>query len=163
MSMPLDADAEAWCKSEIDRMLRLSQTKVIFPLITLGLLEEYRSRRQLQFTDSEIRKLYHKAIRFMGEYLKHNLHIGGKYYDAYPSRNLPRYGVLQSVGQNKYELQAAYASCAESLVPWIPERVKAHIEAKIGLIPQLGDRSFRAELSAISVRTRPTSRYLVSR
>ena len=148
MSMPLDADTEAWCKSEIDRMLRLSQTKVIFPLITLGLLEEYRSSGQLQFTDSEVRKVYHKAVRFMEDHLRHNLHIGGKYYDAYPSRNLPRYGVLQTVGPNKYELQAAYASCAGSLLPWIPERIKDNITEKIGLIPQLGDRSFRAELSA---------------
>lgn len=148
MSLQPDAKGEEWCKSEIDRMLRLSQTKVIFPLITLGLLEEYHSSGQTHFTDSEIKKLYHKAVRFMGEYLKHNLHIGGKYYDAYPSRNLPRYGVLQSIGQNKYELQNPYALYAESLVQWIPERVKAHIVRKIGFIPQLGERSFRADLSA---------------
>ncbi len=148
MTMPLNADTEAWCKSEIDRMLRLSQTKVIFPLITLGLLEEHQSSGQLQFTDSEIRILYHQAVRVMAEHLGHDLHIGGKYYDAYPLRNLPRYGVLQTVGPNKYELQAAYASCAESLLPWIPKRIKAHIAEKIGLIPQLGDRGYRAELSA---------------
>ncbi len=142
------ADGEAWCKAEIDRMLRLSQTKVIFPLITLGLLEEYQVSGQTQFTDGEIKRLYHKAVRFMGDYLTHNLHIGGKYYDAYPSRNLPRYGVLQSVGQNKYELQNTYALYAESLALWIPERVKAHIVGKIGFIPQLGERSFRADLSA---------------
>jgi len=148
MTMQPDSNGEMWCKSEINRMLRLSQTKVIFPLITLGLLEEYHRSGQTHFTDSEIKKVYHKAVWFMGEYLKHNLHIGGKYYDAYPSRNLPRYGVLQSVGQNQYELQPAYAACAETLTSWIPKRIKAHIEDKIGLIPQLGDRSFRANLSA---------------
>ena len=148
MNVPAGIDTEAGCKSEINRMLRLSQTKVIFPLITLGLLEEYHSSGQTEFADSEIRKLYHQAIRFMADFLGHNLHIGGKYYDAYPSRNLPRYGVLQTVGPNRYALQPAYASCAESLLPWIPERIKAHIAEKIGLIPQLGERAFRAELSA---------------
>ena len=154
-------------------MLRLSQTKVIFPLITLGLLEEHHRSGQTEFADSEIKKLYHQAVRFMGDFLGHDLHIGGKYYDAYPSRNLPRYGVLQTVGPNKYELQAVYASCAESLLPWIPERIKEHIAGKIGLIPQLGDRRFRTELSAETApflevvgdhlgKTRPILRYSAS-
>jgi hypothetical protein len=36
-------NSEEFCKSNIDRMLRNSQTKVIFPVITLALLEEYRA------------------------------------------------------------------------------------------------------------------------
>jgi hypothetical protein len=45
-----------WCKAEIERMLHLSQTKVIFPLITLGLLQEYLRSGQAIFSDSEIKK-----------------------------------------------------------------------------------------------------------
>ena len=145
-------NGEVWCKSEIDRMLRLSQTKVIFPLITYGLLLEYLAQGQTAFSDSEIKKLYHKTVKFMEEHLQHNLHIGGKYYDAYPSRNLPRYGVLNSLGGNRYELQEPYLSVAKALVEWIPDRGRQHILDKIGLIPKLGDRGFRAELSAESNR-----------
>lgn len=138
---------EEWCKSEIERMLRMSQTKVIFPLITLGLLQEYQERGQTVFLDSEVRKCYHHAVRQMEEHLGHNLHIGGKYYDAYPARNLPRYGVLKTVASNQYGLQPPYLLSADSLIPWIPDRIKQHIREKIGVIPLLGDRSYRAELS----------------
>jgi len=139
---------ETWCKSEIERMLRMSQTKVIFPLITLGLLQEYQRSGQTVFLDSEVRKFYHQAVRQMEEHLTHNLHIGGKYYDAYPARNMPRYGVLKTVGSNLYELQPPYLVSADSLIPWIPDRVEQHIIEKIGIIPMLGDRSYRADLSA---------------
>jgi len=139
---------EEWCKAQIDRMLRLSQTKVIFPLITLGLLQEYQRNGQTVFLDSEVRKCYHKAVRQMEEHLGHNLHIGGKYYDAYPARNLPRYGVLTTVASNQYGLQPPYLLSADSLVPWIPDRVSQHILEKIGVIPLLGERSYRTDLSA---------------
>lgn len=139
---------EEWCKSEIDRMLRLSQTKVIFPLITLGLLQEYQRSGQTIFLDSEVRKCYHHAVRQMEEHLRHNLHIGGKYYDAYPARNMPRYGVLETVANNQYGLQPPYLLSADSLIPWIPDRVRQHILEKIGVIPLLGERSYRADLSA---------------
>lgn len=139
---------EEWCKSEIDRMLKLSQTKVIFPLITLGLLQEYQHSGKTAFLDSEIRKLYHDAVRQMEGHLQHNLHIGGKYYDAYPARNMPRYGVLATIASNLYELQPPYTAAAESLVSWIPDRVKQHIFEKIGIIPMLGERGYRADISA---------------
>ncbi len=139
---------EDWCKSEIDRMLKLSQTKVIFPLITLGLLQEYQRSGKTAFLDSEIKKLYHEAVRQMEAHLQHNLHIGGKYYDAYPSRNLPRYGVLTTIGSNLYELQPPYTAVADILISWIPDRVKQYIFEKIGIIPLLGEHSYRAELSS---------------
>ena len=139
---------EEWCKAEIDRMLRLSQTKVIFPLITLGLLQEYQQSGQTVFSDSQVRKCYHNAVRQMEGHLGHNLHIGGKYYDAYPARNMPRYGVLQTVASNHYGLQPPYLLSADALIPWIPSRVEQHILEKIGVIPLLGDRRYRADLSA---------------
>ena len=120
---------------------------MIFPLITLGLLQEHQRSGKTEFLDSEIKKLYHEAVRQMETHLQHNLHIGGKYYDAYPSRNLPRYGVLQTIGSNLYELQPPYAQSADNLVSWIPGRVKQHIFEKIGMIPLLGERSYRADLS----------------
>lgn len=135
------------CKSEIDMMLKRSQTKVIFPVITLGLLVEFLDNGQTVFSDLEIRRSYEKAVRFMKTYLKHDLHIGGKYYDAYPSRNLPKYGVLRAIGNARFKLLTSYTNSARELVEWIPERIRNHIGTRLGIIPQLGVNSFRAELA----------------
>lgn len=141
-------DNEEHSKSEIDRMLRQSQTKVIFPVMTYGLLREYADTGKTVFTDNEVKKAYHKAVKCMEDHLKHNLHIGGKYYDAYPARNLPRYGVVRGIGKNLYELAQEYRDSAQPLLTWIPDRVKEHIVERLGIVPQLSERTFRASLSA---------------
>ena len=83
----------------------------------------------------------------MVDYLNHDLHIGGRYYDAYPSRNLPKYGVLKVTGNKQYELLPPYRTSAEMLISWIPERIKQHVNERLGLIPNFGDQSYRAKLS----------------
>jgi hypothetical protein len=77
-------------KETILSMLKKSQTKVIFPIITFGLLKEYVETGKSEFIDSEVKKAYHSAIAFIQNFIGHKLHTGGKYYDAYPVRNLPR-------------------------------------------------------------------------
>ncbi|HEU4596165.1 MAG TPA: HaeII family restriction endonuclease [Pyrinomonadaceae bacterium] len=139
---------EERCRAEVDRMLKNSQTKVIFPILTLALLREYSNSGKTIFSDSEIRKLYEKTVKNIGEYFGHDMHIGGKYYDAYPSRNLPRYGVLRSIGKSQYELLSPYTQVAALLCEWIPGRVKQHIVERLGVIPRLADHKFRAKLSA---------------
>jgi hypothetical protein len=128
-------------------MLGRSQTKVIFPVITLGLLRRYAANGQFIFTDAEIRSAYEASVEDMKKYLGHNLHIGGKYYDAYPSRNLPKYGVLAVLGNNRYELQNPYLNDVTELCKWIPLRIKEHIENKMGNIPLLGDLSYRIHIA----------------
>ena len=78
----------------------------------------------------------------------HNLHIGGKYYDAYPSRNLPRYGVVKSIDNKMYQIEEPYLANAALLISWIPERVEQHIINRIGIVPNLGDHGFRGQVSA---------------
>ena len=85
---------EELCKQSIDCMLARSHTKVIFPIITLGLLTEYLAGGQITYSDQEVRRAYESAVHTMKAYLGHDLHIGGKYYDAYPSRNLPKRPVV---------------------------------------------------------------------
>lgn len=137
-------DALAFCQGMIDRMLRLSQTKFIFPIITLGLLNAFEADGKQEFSDSEIRRLYEAAVRRMRDFLGHDLHIGGKYYDAYPSRNLPRYSVVKALGGNRYQLLAPYTLCAASLISWIPDQIKSRIEERLGTVPSLGDALHRA-------------------
>jgi len=136
-----------FCIDSIERMLKRSQTKIIFPLITLGLVREYFDKDKGSFSDTEIRKCYEETIKYMVGYLNHDLHIGGKYYDAYPSRNLPKYGVLKVSGNKQYELLPSYKTSAEMLITWIPERIKQHINERLGVIPNLGDQAYRAKLS----------------
>jgi len=92
-----DMNTEEFCKSNIERMLKNSQTKVIFPIITLALVKEYDATEKKVFSDREIRRAYESTVNDLKKFLKHDVHIGGKYYDAYPSRNLPRYSVVKSV------------------------------------------------------------------
>jgi hypothetical protein len=136
-----------FCKTKIDTMLKRSQTKVIFPIITFGLLVEFLESGKTLFSDMEIRRAYERAVGFMKNYLKHDLHIGGKYYDAYPSRNLPKYGVLKATGNARFRLLPSYTANAKELAEWIPERIKQHISTRLGIIPDLANNSLRADLA----------------
>ena len=139
---------EEFCKSNIERMLKNSQTKVIFPIITLALLKEYSATGKRVFSDREIRRAYEQTVNDLKVFLRHDVHIGGKYYDAYPSRNLPRYSVVKSVGHLQYELLPPYTDNAVTLCNWIPKRLKEHISSRLGIIPFLDDLKGRARIAA---------------
>jgi len=135
------------CQAQVDRMLARSQTKVIFPLITLGLVSAYLRDGKRVFLDREIRDLYERAVNDVKHFLGHDMHIGGKYYDAYPSRNLPKYGVLKVLGNGEYSLEEPFALSAADLLVWIPRRIQEHIDAKLAAIPKLSDREYRIQVS----------------
>jgi hypothetical protein len=134
------------CRSEIERMLKNSQTKVLVPVITLGLIREHVASKKTVFTDSEIRKTYEAAVHQLKEFLGHDVHIGAKYYDAYGSR-MSRYGVLEQVGHLKYRLLPPYTTEAKRLNNWIPERIKQHIDSRLGVVPLLHEPTARAALA----------------
>ncbi len=139
-------DPETFCKREIERMLRNSQTKAIMPVITLGLLREFLSSGKQLFTDAEIETSYKIAVKELKEYLHHDVHIGAKYYDAYGSR-MSRYGALKSMGHLRYKLLSPYTDVAHKLLEWIPARVKLHIQERLGVIPSLNDLDARTALA----------------
>ncbi|MBM2825337.1 MAG: hypothetical protein HW402_1001 [Dehalococcoidales bacterium] len=139
---------EAFCKDNIEKMLKRSQTKVIFPIIAFGLLRNYIDTNKTLFSDIEIRASYSSAVREIKEYLKHDFHIGGKYYDAYPARNLPKYGIVKVLSYKQYQLLPTYTANAEALIKWIPERIRQYIIEKLGRVPELGNLNYRAKLSA---------------
>jgi hypothetical protein len=136
-----------YCQSQIEKMLARSQTKVIFPLITFGLVKAFYLESKDVFSDSEIRKVYENAVREMTRFLGHDMHIGGKYYDAYPSRNLPRYQVVKALDNKRFRLLKPYTVEAANLVTWIPARIEKHINEKLTIIPKLSDRQFRIKIS----------------
>ena len=131
------------CKAEIERMLKNSQTKVIVPVITLGLLQEYRASKKTVFSDSEIRKTYLAAVSQLKKFLGHDVHIGAKYYDAYGSR-MSRYGVLRPAGHLRYRLLSPYIEEANVLCEWIPARIRQHINDRLGVVPLLHEPTARA-------------------
>lgn len=139
-------------KEVIARMLKRSQTKAIFPLLTLGLVIDYCAHGQCVFSSDEIRKAYENAVRRMKDLLKHDVHLGGRYESAYPSRDLTRYGVLKPLDDLRFELLPPFTTQAQMLVQWIPEKIKQHVEERLGLIPLLGEQPFRADLAADSAR-----------
>jgi hypothetical protein len=77
-------NSEILCKDAITSMLKKSQTKIIFSIITLGLLKTYVDTGKCEFNDSEVRKIYKETVAVIQDFIGHNLHTGGKYYDAYP-------------------------------------------------------------------------------
>src|ERR1039458_8143842 len=136
------AETEGFCRSEINRMLKYSQTKVIMPVVTLGLLREFAKTGQRVFPDAEIKKTYEAAVKSLKVFLGHDVHIGARYYDAYGTR-MSRYSVLKSVGHLKYKLLPPYTSFAENLCGWIPARIKRHIDERLGVVPLLADPEMR--------------------
>ncbi len=145
------SETESFCRGEIDRMLKYSQTKVIMPVVTLGLLRVFQETGQVVFSDTEIRKAYEAAVKMLKGFLGHDVHVGAKYYDAYGLR-MSRYSVLKSVGHLKYELLPPYTSFAESLWQWIPPRIKRHIEDRLGVVPLLSNSTVRVAYAEDQVR-----------
>jgi len=123
-------------------MLKYSQTKVIMPVVTFGLLRVFLENGKSVFSDPEIKKAYEGAAKCLIEFLGHDVHIGAKYYDAYGTR-MSRYSVLKSVGHLKYELLAPYTTFAPSLSKWIPSRLRSHIEERLGVVPLLSSSATR--------------------
>jgi hypothetical protein len=138
--------AKDFCRAEIDRMLKNSQTKVIAPVITFALLRKHAKTGKIEFSGSEIRKSYDAAVEFLKNFLHHDVHIGARYYDAYGSR-MSRYHVLRPIGHLKYELLPLFTDEAEKLVRWIPKRIKQHIDERLGIVPLLKDSSTRTRLA----------------
>lgn len=136
-----------YCQNEIEKMLLRSKTKVIFPIISYGLINLFLENNQDEFTDREVKKSYEDSVKFFKEYLGHSLHIGGKYYDAYPSRNLPKYGVLKVIDNKKYLLTEPYKNSAKELIEIIPKLIKEFITNKIGSIPNLENLESRVKVA----------------
>lgn len=143
----LQITSAADCRSEIERMLKNSQTKVIMPAVAFGVLRFYLATKKTALADTDIKRVYEEAVRFLKKHLGHDVHIGAKYEDAYGMR-MSRYGFLSVVGHLKYELAGSFAEHAASLCKWIPDRIKEHIDSRIGIIPKLADAAERLSLAA---------------
>lgn len=135
-------------KDTIERMLKRSQTKILFPVITLGIVKAFQETGRDIFADIEIRGIYQNTIQELKKYLGHDLHIGGMYYDAYSSRNLPQYKVLKIIGNKKYQLNPLYKNCAEELLQWLQERIGIFIDDKLGIVTKLAQREERLKISS---------------
>jgi hypothetical protein len=136
-NLQTSAEDVDFCKTEIERMLKNSQTKVIMPVIALGLIRSYSESGEKVFSDSEIRKAYQASVQYLKRFLGHDVHIGAKYEDAYGMR-MSRYRVLKPIGHLQYELLSPYKECAPQLIVWIPIRVRRHIDDRLGIVPLLG-------------------------
>lgn len=147
----LPVATEKDCKFEIERMLKNSQTKVIMPAVAYGVLCYYLATKQTVFGDAEIKHAYQDAVQSLKKHLGHDVHIGAKYEDAYGMR-MSRYGFLNSIGHLRYELAKTFAHHADGLCKWIPDRIKQHIDSRLGIIPKLADPAERLSLAADVVK-----------
>ncbi len=131
----------------VERMLKRSQTKILFPVITWGLVKSYVKDDKDVFSDLEIRRIYEKSVQELKQLLGHDLHIGGKYYDAYSSRNLPAHKVVQVLGEKKYKLNPLFKDCAKELQHWLVERIRNYIDSKLGIVTKLAAQETRAKIA----------------
>jgi len=127
-------------------MVERSKTRLIAPTLTLGLLQSYSQSGKSEFSELEIQKAYADAVRHMQEFMGHGLHIGAKWEDAYSRRTLPKYQVLKPI-EAGYELLAPYTNYCEDLIPWIKTTLRKYIGSKLGNIPKLEEKLFRAKLA----------------
>ena len=127
-------------------MLKNSQTKVIMPAVALGIFRQHLVTQQMVFTDAQLRVAYESAVQSLKKLLGHDVHIGAKYEDAYGMR-MSRYGVLRSVGHLRYALAKPYSDHATELCSWLPNRIKQHIESRIGIIPRLAESETRLKIA----------------
>lgn len=127
-------------------MLKNSQTKVIMPALGLGALRQFLVKQQAIFTDSQLKAAYEAAVHSLKEHLGHDVHVGAKYEDAYGMR-MSRYGMLKSVGHLRYELAKPFRDHSTELTAWLPDRIQQHINARVGIIPQLADAATRLKLA----------------
>jgi len=132
----------------IERMLKRSQTKILFPVITLGIVRAFLETNIDTFTDLEIRGIYRNTVQELKKYFGHDLHIGGIYYDAYSSRNLPQHKVIKVIGSKKYQLNPLYKDCAKELSEWLPKRIKSFIDEKLGVMTKLAEQESRVKISS---------------
>jgi len=135
-------------KDTIERMFKRSQTKILFPVITLGIVKAFLKTNKDIFTDLEIRSIYQETVQELKKYLGHDLHIGGVYYDAYSSRNLPQHKVIEIIGNKQYQLNPLYKNCARELSVWLPKSIKTFINSKLGIVTKLAQQEARVKISS---------------
>lgn len=84
------------------------------------------------------------------EFAGSNLHLGAKFDSAYiarEDRGVGRYGILKSLGENRYQLSEIVSGHADSLNGWIPQRLKEFLLAKLGSILYLGSPDKRLQMA----------------
>ncbi|MEN9574030.1 MAG: hypothetical protein RL514_1885 [Verrucomicrobiota bacterium] len=101
------------------------------------------------FSERETQAAYTGAVRHLKEFMGHSLHIGAKWEDAYSRRTLPKYQVLKPLDEG-YELLSPYTRFSRELIPWMEASVRGYITSRLGEIPKLEDKAFRARLAADS-------------
>lgn len=130
-------------------MLARSKTKVIAPTLTLGLLLSFRATGKNLLTEKEVKASHTEGARFLQKFMRHSLHVGAKWEDAYSRRTLPKYKVLRLLDSG-YELLSPYTTFAETLIKWIPAQIRDYVDGKLGIIPKLADEAYRMMVSQAS-------------
>lgn len=128
-------------------MLKRSKTKVIAPTLTLGLLQVHQATGKTKFSEAETQLAYADAVRYLKNFMGHSLHFGAKWEDAYSRRTLPKYRVLKPLDEG-YELLSPYTLFARELIPWMELAIQKYIAGRLGEIPKLDDKKFRAQIAS---------------
>jgi hypothetical protein len=120
-------------KTEIDRTITHSTTKLISPLLILFYLEYVGKNNTPLVLNSSVKTGYDETVcSFIRNYLHHNFNIGGEFNDTYISRLSSRHRFLRQVSQKEFSVQEDYFSNANELVDYTKKRIDEHLNEKLG-------------------------------
>jgi|GEM_PF-580545 len=138
-------------QNALDSMIVRSKTKLIAPVLTVGVLRRHLEEGATEFTDQEMRSAYETEVcRTVREVLHHTLCIGGHYEDAYSSRTLPKYGVVSAIGDKRYRLTQQFAKQAGAAITYIRQRIPEQVAQRLGGVARLQSAAGRLAAAAES-------------
>jgi len=136
-------------QASVDGMISKTKTKLIAPILTVGILRRYVLNGIVEFSEQEMRQAYEAEVcATVREVLGHNLHVGGKYEDAYCSRTLPKYGIVVPIAIRRYQAASEVVEHAASVVAYIRGRIPEFVARKLGGITQIQSVADRAALAS---------------
>lgn len=126
-------------RREIDRMIEDRRaTRLINPVLTLFYLKEFQRTGNRTVEFAVVKQGYEDTVCDLIKYhLHHNFNVGGQFNDSYLHRLASRHQVLEQVRGKDFAIVAALAENAQSLVPYITNRMTEHLTKKLFNVTKL--------------------------
>lgn len=135
-------------RCDLEKMISRTKSKLIAPVLTAGILRHHLESGDTEFSEDQMRRTYQEEVcQTVRHVLGHNLHIGGDYEDAYCSRTLPKYGVVEPLGQRRYRLTPLFTANADVALAYIHSRVPEFVASRLGEVVQLGKLDARLAIA----------------
>ena len=134
----------------LDRVMTIARTKtkLIAPVLYCRhFAKAHRDRGHRIHGTGNARMYQCEVCLTVRDVLGHNLHVGGRYEDAYSSRTLPKYGVVALSRSRTYALSSDYQKQATEVLEYILAALPQYVGKKLGGVIRLQSAAERLEIS----------------